>query len=247
MQKLFAVIDLLSAPLKEWRRYRKNNVSVSNAAPMGVDELTTLLDGRNLMPIIAPEDWPIWVNVLHGKSVVIIGGYVGIATRRVTERVSQLEELHVYEPVPKFAEQNKNIDERVTVFNEAIWEDNKDITMQVNGDHSYTGDSNRIVLDKKITFEEMTVASISVAQMVSRITNINDYSIIMNCEGAEYTIIRDLMSQTHTPKSILFQSHELKDGTLLQLYTTRLLLAESGYFPVLNLNLAWDIWTKAHK
>ncbi len=220
------------------------NINLDDGVTKSLTEVMDIFDGPRVMRVIAKDDWPLWVTELFGDSVVIIGGYLGVATRRVLERIHTVREIHTYEPVSEFAKQCEVNDPRATVYNEGIWIEAGSLHLLVNGDHTYTSDSGRIVSDELKRFEDYVAKSVTVETLHSRLSNKDNYSILMNCEGAEYGILDQVLSLSQLPKSISFQTHSLKSDTLVQLYRVRFLLAQRGYSPILNLNYAWDIWVR---
>jgi len=223
---------------------KKFNINLDDGVTKSLTEVMDIFDGPRIMRVIAMDDWPLWVTELFGDSVVVIGGYLGVATRRVLERIHTVREIHTYEPVSEFAKQCEVNDPRATVFNEGVWIEAGPLLLQVNGDHTYTSGSGRIVSDELKKFDEYVAKSVTVETLHSRLSNKENYSIMMNCEGAEYGIIKQVLNLNQLPKSISFQTHSLKTDTLIQLYKVRFLLAQKGYSPILNLNYAWDIWVR---
>ena len=222
----------------------KFNVNLDEGITMSINEVMDIFDGARIMRLIAMDDWPLYVRELFGDSVVVIGGYLGVATRRVLERIHTVKEIHTYEPVSEFAKQCEVNDPRATVFNEGVWIEAGPLHLHLQGDHTYTSDSGRIVSNELKKFDEYVAKSITVETLHSRLSNKENYSMMMNCEGAECRILEQVLNLNQLPKSISFQTHALKNDTLIQLYRTRFLLALKGYSPVLNLNYAWDIWVR---
>jgi hypothetical protein len=99
------------------------------------------------------------------------------------------------------------------------------------------------VIDVDRNFKAYMAESVTACDVFERISHKDDYSIFMNCEGAEYEVIGDFLKLDKIPKTIMFQSHYIGANTIPYLYKTRSDLANKGYTPLLNLNFAWDIWT----
>ena len=205
-----------------------------------INDLVNKFSGKRILQLLAPNDEPLWESCLHKTQLVIIGGFDGTAIKRALIDVPKIKNIHVYEPVKKFYKKIKDIDKKVKVFNEAVWTKKGSVEINVANDHSFIRSVNRLKVKKIETVE--VVSTVNASHVVKRL-NRKDFLPFLNCEGAEYSIIKSFLKLKHKPKTIIFQSHEVQDS-LLKLIGLRLLLAKSDYIPVLCHDYAWDIWVQ---
>lgn len=205
-----------------------------------INDLLNIFSGKKVFQLLAPNDEPLWASCLHKKQLVIIGGFDGTAIKRALIDVPKIKTIHVYEPVKKFYAKIKDIDNKVKVFNEAVWIKKGSTKISVADDHSFIKSVNRII-EKKIEKIEV-VLTVNASHVVKRL-NSKSFLLFLNCEGAEYYILESFLKLKHKPETIIFQSHEVQNS-LLKLIKLRLLLAKCHYIPVLCHDYAWDIWVQ---
>jgi FkbM family methyltransferase len=213
-----------------------------------LEELLEKFRGKRIWNRENKRDWLIWSNNLYAPNLIIIGGFQGKSTSYFLERISSVKRIHVYEPVPTFYTQIKEIfqnQKKVTPFREAIFNGEK-LTLELSGDATLNKASGRLVPDHLHSEGSVDVQSISIEKAISRIledAENPEYSLYMNCEGSEYLILDNMLNHGKLAKSIVVQTHTTDLKSLEKLYDLRAALSRK-YVPVLTADWAWDIWVR---
>lgn len=207
---------------------------------LALTELQKKFSGTNLMRRLSPKDWAIWVPTLYRPTVVIAGGYTGVATQRMLEKLPQVKEIHVYEPILEFAESFQNTSSKVKIYNEAIWEFSGDLNLEIAGDHTFASPTQRENYVQRESTSR-TVACADWQTVMSRIDK-REVTLFMNCEGSEYQILKNVLESNTLPNSIIVQTHMTGNDPYVRLYELRAQLADK-YMPIFCFDWAWEVWS----
>ena len=224
------------------------NSTIPPISYCGVDEnshnansLKSAFTFTHLFSLLGHDDWPLYQDFLYSQNLVIIGGYRGKNLKRFLMKDS-IESIHIYEPISSFAKDINEQDNRIKVFQEAVGETPGIRPFILAEDYSCFADIKRDgISDIGGEIEVQVVDLLTVFQRIS-----GDWTLFMNCEGAEYEILRNLSKymesdQFSLPKAIVFQSHKTSEIPSFALNHTRQLLS-TQYIDLLTFDLCCDIW-----
>ena len=219
----------------QFSRLQRSKPTKRQIVSMDLKHLLECFSGVRIWRVFGELDWPLFVPELFSKNLILIGGHTGTLTLRLLERIPKLVQIHVYEPIEEFSKLAP-LSEKVTNFSEAIFSYSGQLEIKVAGDHTFVPETGRAVYVNQ-TLKSELVPCITFRQAFERI-GASDVSLIMNCEGSEYFILRLILEEEILPKSIIFQSHKTGERPYLEL---RAKLSEK-YMPVFCADWAWDIW-----
>ncbi|NBO70076.1 MAG: hypothetical protein EBU66_09445 [Bacteroidetes bacterium] len=217
-----------------------NNPFVETSIKRSLADLYEIFRGQRLMRHLAPNDWPIMNPSLYFAQVVVVGGFNGNLVRKLLNNVPSINSIHIYEPVREFSEGLISISPKIQIFNEAVFESNGAVTLAIAGDHTFTKETQRTIDENEPQIGTRVVPSVSFSTLLRRLDP-DAFTLVMNCEGAEYEILGQVCSSNKRPSVLIFQTHTVGDRSFQLLYETRAQLAKF-YYPLINFNFAWDIW-----
>lgn len=195
--------------------------------------------GTSLMYHLVESDWLLYSSQIYEKKVVIIGGFHGVATRRILNDIPKVEQIHVYEPVYEFSRMQPE-NPKVTTYVQAIWTKEQDLDICLEGDFSFIPETGR---GEYVEHKDNTIRvdATTWQQAAERIGN-NPITLFMNAEGSEYPILLDILKNgKNLPSQIIFQSHQVGEFPYKTLFNLRSKLADF-YEPVICFDFAWDVW-----
>jgi len=225
-------------------RLTKNKLAKSEYS---LRDLEIKFRGKNVWNEIVPFDFLIWQGCLWAENVVLVGGFNGQSSSILLDRVPHIKVLQVYEPIPKFylacKEKLHGFGNRAHLYNEAVFDRQSEVKMEVASDWSMVSETSREIKDQFATTEEIVVRSVNWQTVIDRLPVSEEFSLFMNCEGSEYTIIRSLLASARLPKTIISQTHTTGPRSYQLLYEMRADLCKF-YSPLFSADWAWDVWIR---
>ena len=206
-------------------------------SPLG--KMQESFSGTSLMYHLVESDWLLYSPHLYEENVVIIGGFHGVATRRILRDTPKVNKIHVYEPVPEFAALQP-LDTKVTTYSQAIWSEERNIDICLDGDFSFVPETGRAEYARPIE-KTMRVEATTWQRASDRIGR-KPVTLFMNAEGSEYPILSDMLKKgSDLPRKIIFQTHKVGQNPHKTLFELRSKLADF-YEPIVCFDFAWDVW-----
>lgn len=226
---------------------RVSRFRLKRLSTVSLERLILDFRGKSVRARIGQRDLPLFHPSLHSKCVLFIGGHKGRMPGALLHSVPSIELMDIYEPLPEFAEQieatfsKEVLAGRVRVFQEAIVASGQTVEMLRAGDHSAVDGIGRNLTGLVMGYS--TCLAVQLESAVGRMGPV--WSLIMNCEGSEYSVIEQLgrFGTDLLPTSIIVQFHVNEPDPFGSLYKARMSLTRH-FTPITTCDFAWDIWIR---